>query len=299
MIRNNYGYSLIIKNSLGLTVAEIFENDIEFSISRTSNKHEVGEAEFVVYNLAQDTRERMHVGVDVEVLQIKEQDLNKLYFSVWDSDKHSIFFIGDIVCCYSRRRDVDIATYIMAQAGIKLCNYRQQWSFSVGTTFFEMANRFAKFAGVGVDEISVSRIPLVIPQKWKSDKTPIDCLKELSPDGEYAVFVDLDMLYAIGQNDSIFQYPHIEINETNLLSLVPKGKFLECDILLENNIKLGQPITVKSTIDVVKNGTYKVVNINSSGTIGLHNPSNVEMTIELYKLSGLLNTITNLIQGIE
>ena len=266
-----YRLTVEIENNQAIVIE--YPTTVEFQVNRAMNGG-LGYASFSVYNLSPDNRNKLTLD---RYGLLDNKKIRKVIFEAgYDSNNSvAIHFIGNIFQAYSIRNGENIITKIESKDGLfasqqsfisKTLSEGTSVSLSIGllaTTMLGIDNGklsdFVMLSSISPNERLVDN-ESYIGNSWQ-------LLKEKYND---EIFIDLNVLKYLKVDDAFTVNNQVLVinARTGLLETPTRmDTFLTVNTLFESRVMLGQAIQVDSLYSKQYNGQYKVVGINSNGTI--------------------------------
>ena len=285
----NRHYKLTIETSDGGTVEIADPITIEFTVTRNI-AISLNKGIFKIYNLGLANRTKLFQ----DRFRIKDKGTGEFYKKIIlqaGYNQLSTIFVGNILSAFPTRQGGDIIMNIEAYDGL----YGQANSITSITL-----NKGTKIDDV-VDTISSDLLEIkkgiIASQEGVLQKATaffgntyniiVDLFKDKAD-----VFIDNEQLFVLNSNEVfIGQIPLIK-SETGLLSVpVRQQTYVEVDIVFEPRIGVAQIVELKSSVNPLFDGQYKVYGVTHDATISGAVSGDAKTKLQLYIGSALLGAL--------
>lgn len=233
---------------------------VEFEIRRAAASSSQT-ATFRLYNLAKQTRDQ------IQKDWFNVADIRALQFSAgYQGEALPMLFNGTVKQAQSKRSGVNIITEIEGFDGaFAMANGYSLRSVMGGTKFSDLLKTLAqdlpglaRSAIVGRFDSTTSRGSVFAGNTW-------NYILQLS---EGLAIIDNNQLKVLNQNEVIQAEIPVITSESGLLeSPTRAGAMIKVPILFEPRLVVGQIVELRSTVNPVYNGAYKVMGFVHRGTI--------------------------------
>jgi hypothetical protein len=234
---------------------------------------------FKIYNLASTTRTKIFQ----DLYRLKGDSL--LYKGITlqaGYNQLSTIFKGNLLQSFSFRKGADIIQQIEALDGI----FGQQNSFTnltlgKGATFNEALDKVSKDF-VNLDRGVFSSFDKVFKKPFSLFGDSLGEIKKFMK-GEAEVFVDNEKVSVLKRNEGVVGQIQLINSETGLLGTpIRRNTFLEVEMIFEPRLTIGQFVEIKSSVNPVYDGQYKIVGITHAGTISGAVSGNSKTKLQLF-----------------
>lgn len=273
----------------------------EFTIERNAMA-QANSMSLKLINLSEDTRR----GLVQDRFNMMDGATGKRYRKIileagYDKNLTTVF-VGNIVEAYSDREGTEIITQIQAYDGL----YGQANSFSaktlnIGTTKSEgLLSMISDMVNIKPGVVSDVEGALERGAIYDGNtfllirdnfRTQVSVNLGSATTVERDIFIDNETIHVLNKND------YIDIGSTYLIdgdsgligTPIRRETFLECEILFEPSLVVGQLVEIKSTVNKYFDGTYKVMGIRHNVIISnaVNGPASTHL--QLYVGTQLLN----------
>lgn len=264
-------YTLGVEDSSGNTVPISDPITLDFSI-QASITGGCNSAIFRLHGLKESTRARLYKDPYTSTLY------RSIYLTAGYGDHPPVVFKGNLQQAYSVRQEgsVDHITELQCfDGGFAFNNAKSSFTLPAGTTQAQLIGKLVQDLGAtnvapgqfSQFDVTFGRgIPIIgntvqLIQKWAGMKNPSD-------KKQTQTFISQEKIYCLNDHDTITGSTFLISSETGLLGS-PKRcvSLIECQILFEPRIRIGQQVELFSISQKNFNGTYKVVEVSHRGTI--------------------------------
>ncbi len=266
-------YSLIVDTSDGSQIEIKNPFTIEFNCKR-NNLASANTANFKIYNLGEVTRNRIYKD-KYETLKYR-----KVEFKAGYKEDSPVIFRGNILQASSQRNGVDIITEIDAfDGGDAITNSVSAITVEKGepqtNTLTALVNDLKNVQGSNIGTFN------------KTNKrgrvlfgNTADILKVETQDG---FSIDNETANLLGRNEVINGDISLITAESGLLESPQRSETqLIFKILFEPQLKVGQIIELRSVVNSLFNGIYKIIGFTHTGTISDAVGGKCETTVSLW-----------------
>lgn len=251
---------------------------IRFSITRTISSS-VNQMKLDIYNLGKELRNQIFQD-RFNLKKYKKVILQAGY------DKLSTIFVGNILEATSFRRKQDIITNINAQdGGFSVRNSYSSFSLKKGETFKNTVKKLFDDM-VNVSKGKIGDIDGNFKRGAVFNGNTYNLLKAQTKEN---VFIDNEVINALKDNEVIEGEVPLITSETGLLNTpIRRDSFIEVEVLFEPRIIIGQIIEIKSSVNPLFDGQYKVIGIKHNAVISEAINGEAKTTLQLFIGSKLL-----------
>lgn len=232
------------------------------------------QATFDVYNLNQDTREKLFLDYyDFE--NIREIRMEAGY----ENGKFDLIYRGRIMLSKPQKSRTDVFMHIESISGLSALDSMLHVTVKEGETLQSVSGRIINYIpGVQQGEISLPDYTFQRPVALIGNGLAV--LKKYTKDN---VFIDLDQIVVIDKDEVIQGDVRIISDETGLLGVPERQRTsITVNCVFEPRIKVGQGLEIKSRIAPQFDGQYKVWGVSHSGVIGGTQGGECITTIQLW-----------------
>lgn len=257
---------------------------LEFNVQRMPFAGQSG-ATFDIHNLNKSTRDKLFYDW-WDINNIRAISLEAGY----DNGKFDLIYRGRIRICTTKHKGTENITHIEAITGLQVFDNPISMSIKEGETL-EGEKGVGKriidqIKGLKTGALSFKQYQFVRPVALVGNA--ISLIKRYCPAGK-DVFIDLDTIYVLGEDEYIEGDVRLLNSETGLIGVPERQQTsLTINCIFEPRIKIGQVIEVNSEIVKQFNGQYKVWGVSHSGVIGEGQAGNVITTIQMWVGSQVL-----------
>lgn len=279
----NYIYTLTIVsyekikegNRLGKILDTIvIENPISlsFNVERSPYSGNNG-ASFDIYNLFPETRKRIFYDY------FFQDRIKAVYLEAgYEGRGKNLIYCGHIKFATSKRSGTDIITHIEAITGLFIGDSTISYSMKEGTTNKEVFDQISK----DLPEINATQTfkdyKFVRPVALMGNK-----LRLMKQYTNGRVFVDLDKIYVLNDNEVPGGNVLLITDETGLLGTPERQQTtVTINMMFEPRLQIGHGVEVRSSVEPVFNGQYKVYSIKHSGMFSYGSKADVKTSVELF-----------------
>lgn len=189
-------------------------------------------------------------------------------------------FKGDIFEAFSMREGTDVITQIEARTGSWEIPQKQVYTTlakgkTVGEVLEFLIGQFETIARGAVGKFDkVLQRPVVL------NGNVYDLIRKYSDEN---VFIDNGKIYVLKRNEGTEGALSVINKDTGILSTPRRqGGFLQVDLLFEPRLRVGQFVSLESSILPIYNGRYKIVGIQHQGTISGAVGGDTRTTVDLF-----------------
>lgn len=257
-------YILSVQTSDNTYVDVTMPLTMSFQITRNTNAS-ANTGRITVYNLAETTRLKI----------FKDQYDTKLYKGVelragYGTDKETLplIFKGNIRRAYSEREGVNYKTSIDAYDGGFAFSYgKTDHNFAAGTPDYQILSTLVKDLP-GTDLGAIGGFTGSIPRgNVLSGQTVQQINSIIGKDDTF--FIDNEKAYILKEGECINgNIKELDSDAGLLGSPLKEGSYLTFKMIFEPRLQIGQTITLNSVTERIFNGTYQVIGLTHTGTIG-------------------------------
>ena len=286
VVKKNPSYRITIYNQKETIIIE-YPLTCKFTSERgtfaKSNKCNID-----IYNLAPKTRE----AIFKDALTLDQASWKYLRLEAgWNGQLSQIFF-GKILQAYSTKNggQVDIITHIECQP-FDIFETNSEYTFAAGTTYKDAYKTIAAdFPNIIIGNIG-KLVGTFKTQTTFSGKT-LDCLNTLSGGN---TFVDNGVLNTLMSNE-VIDIPVPLVTDSNGLLQTPirRDATLTIKMLFEPTLIVGQLLEIRSKINDIYNGQYKVLGFTHDCLISPTQAGSRTTTVELWIAPLLASTDINI-----
>lgn len=240
-----------------------FPFTMRMNISNSTNMSSVSSASIQLYNLNKEVQAKLW----------KDNFNQTKYVTMWiyagyKSAQLPLIFVGDVLECYSYREEggVDWITDIKSSDGSYLFQYGiSNYTFTKGT-------KFGNLLAVLLQDNPSYKVGYITPsiKELQQDRTFIGQTMDLlgKEYGGYEIFVDKREVNILDENDVVPSDIPVITAESGLLGSPRRAQqYLECTMLFEPGLKIGQAVQLISDSLPFVNNIYKLVGITHTGII--------------------------------
>jgi hypothetical protein len=251
---------------------------IKFSIQKTISSS-VNQMKLEIYNLGKILREKIFQD-RFNIKKYKKVILQAGY------DRLSTIFVGNILEATSYRRKQDIITYINAQdGGFSVRNSYSSFSIEAGESFKGAIGKLFD----DMQNVSKGKIGDIVGSFKRGvvfNGNTYNLLKEQTKEN---VFIDNEVINALKEDEVIVGEVPLITSETGLKNTpIRRDSFIEVELVFEPRIVISQIIEIKSTINSLFDGQYKVIGIKHNATISESIGGEASTILQLFIGSQLL-----------
>lgn len=231
---------------------------LQFSVMRGAGAN-LNSANFIIYNLGEETRSRIFQD------RFNISTYQKITFEAGYNNEFSMLFKGNICEAGSMRKGTDVITTIFSRDGAyDAINTKSSQTLQAGISNTDAIKSLIgdypnlNQGVIGGDDFTYGRAVVIDQNTWKAIQT-------LSNN---KCFIDLEEINILGDNQAKVGLVPIIDDTTGLLETPRKENAnLIVRTLFEPRIIMGQVIEVRSSIQPVYNGQYKVIGVKHNGII--------------------------------
>lgn len=279
----NRTYRLTIRNierTESITIEPPFT--LQFSVVRGIGAV-MNTGNFLIYNLSKNTRYKIFAD------RFVEGQKGQVILEAGYEGQLSTVFVGDIYEASSLRQGANIITNIVARdGGYDTTNIKTSTTFAAGTSTQEIVKSLIgempnlNQGAIAGDNMLFLRPVTVEGNTWQQIQTY----------SNYKAFVDLGVVNVLGDNEAIKGLVVVIDSATGLLE-TPRREdaALTVKMLFEPKILMGQVVELKSSINPLYDGQYKVVNVKHSGIISEAVNGQCESEFSLLLASQIFKTL--------
>lgn len=236
---------------------------ISFHIKRSVNST-ANTASITVLNLAESTRRKVFLD-NYKFMYYKGVELRAGY---GDSiENMPLIFKGNIQSAFSKRNGVDYETTIEAlDGGFAYVNATSNRQFAKGTTDKQALKEL--ISDLDNYHIKPGRLGNFNSALTRGNSISGSTMEFINSFSENNFFIDLEKMNCLLDNEGF--YGNIKVIDAScglLGSPLREEAFLTFEMIFEPRLQIGQLVELKSSTELVYNGTYKVIGIEHSGTI--------------------------------
>lgn len=230
-----------------------------------------------IYNLAPDTRKQIFQ----DAFQIDPSKWKFVKLEAGYDGNLSTIFMGRILQAYSRRSggQTDIVTEIQAQA-LDMFDCQTSYTFEAGTTYKNAVKTITATSMPNVKIGNIGNLEGEFKTPTTFDGSAIENINKIAGGN---AFVDNDQLNILMSNE-VIDVPVPVISEENGLLDTPdrRDANLEVKMLFEPSLITGQLLEIKSGVQDVFNGQYKVMGFTHNCLISGSQAGQRTTTVNLY-----------------
>ena len=258
-----------------VTVA--YPTTLQFSVTHSINFSNVSRGSFQLYNLSPAIRSKLWKDLYNQTKYIT------MYLYAGYQDTMPLIFRGDIGQCYSYRESgsVDFITEIQSGDGTYLLQYGiANCTLTEGTEFENLLKVLLENTPQYKPGYLTKEIP-PLPRNTTFLGQTMDILG--SAYGDYQIFIDKGELNVLGKNDVIPGDIQVITAESGLLGSPRRAEqYLNCSLIFEPQLKIGQAIELISDSLPFVNNIYKVIGLSHNGVISPVTSGSVITDVQLY-----------------
>lgn len=254
-----------------------YPTTLHFNVTHSLNMSNVSRGSFQLYNLSEQTQAKLWKDLYNQTKYITME----VYAGYGNT--MPLIFRGDINSCYSYRESggVDFITNIQSDDGTYLFQY------GICNHTFTKGTQFENILKTLLEEVPLYKLGYVTPDipPLTRDKTFIGQTMDLlgREYGKYQIFIDKGELNILGENNVIPGIIPIITSESGLLGSPKRGEqYLNCKMLFEPQLQIGQAIELISDSLPFVNNLYKVIGFTHSGVISPVESDSLITDVQLY-----------------
>lgn len=246
-----------------------------------------------LYNLSQTTRNEIRQ--DVFTFDYKQWKYVHLEAGYGDLKSAPLIFKGRILQAYSYRAggQTDVITEIQAQA-LDIFDCQTSHMFAAGTSYMDIHNTIVS----DMPNVTVGNVGALEGKIQTATTFDGNAFNELNKLTNCHSFVDNGVLNTIMDNE-VIDVPVPVITEENGLLETPRrsGANLEVKMLFEPSLIIGQLLEIKSMVDPVFNGQYKILGFTHDCLISATQAGQRTTSVTLWAAPLLPGALTALQDG--
>lgn len=261
------------------TITVEYPFTLRMNITNSVNLGQVSSASIQLLNLSKE----------IQASLWKDNFNQTKYVTMWiyagyQSAQLPLLYIGDVLECYSYREEggVDWITDIKASDGSYLLQYGvANYTFTKGTEVRTLLEKLLE----DNPAYKLGYISGNIPKTLKNDRTYIGKTMDLigKEFGGYEIFIDKRELSILDEHDVIPSDIQVISPDSGLLGSPRRsGEFLECTMIFEPGLKIGQAVEVRSYTLPFLNNIYKITGLTHNGVISPVESGKLTTTVQFW-----------------